>query len=268
MTEGAAGFDGRSGGAARVSGIHVASIVCRREMVRFLRQPVRVIAAIGTPVLLWLFMASGLADAIASEALSEAADVSYSAFMLPGIMTLTAVFTAIFASISVIEDRNEGWLQGALVSPAPRWALAAGKICGGGAMAFGQAALLFLALPFLGIEASATAIGLSLLGLLLTSVAMAGVGFAFAWRCETTASFHAVMNLVFMPMWLLSGAFFPAERVHPTLSWLVSINPLTWATQSIRAPLLGEPGVMAIVLTLAFAAIACAAAMLSMAQRR
>lgn len=223
----------------RPSGMNVAMVICRRELIRFARQPAKVGAAIGTPVLLWLLMASGFADSLGQEALG---DVRYSTFLLPGVMTLVAVFAAIFASISIIEDRRDGWLQSVLASPAPRWSIAAGKVAGGGLVAWLQAAILLPSVLLLDAGLSVQAAGMMLAGLAAVSVAMAGMGVAFAWKCETTGSFHAVMNLVFMPMWLLSGAFFPALGAASWMKPLIVINPLTWATQAIRAPLLGEAG--------------------------
>ena len=185
-------------------------------------------------------MGSGFTGSFRPTSLGE---TSYAAFMLPGAITLVAVFAAIFSSISVIEDRNEGWLQAALVSPAPRWSLAMGKIIGSSLVSFIQSAVMLLAIPFLHIHASPAAIALSLLALAATSFAMTAMGFIFAWHSETTAAFHAVMNIVFMPMWLLSGAFFPPKADGGVwhagfLTWLMRINPLTWCTQAIRLPML------------------------------
>lgn len=226
----------------QVSGVHVAAVVARRDLVKFLRQPARVAAGIGTPLLLWLFMGSGFAGSFRPAALGE---TSYAAFLLPGAMTLVAVFASIFSSISIIDDRNEGWLQAALVSPAPRWSLAMGKIIGASLVSFVQAAVLLLALPFLHLDVSIGGVLLALIALAVTSFAMTAMGFIFAWHSETTASFHAVMNIVFMPMWLLSGAFFPPKAEGASagfLTWLMQINPLTWCTQAIRGPMMEGDG--------------------------
>jgi ABC-2 type transport system permease protein len=219
--------------------LRTAAILCRREIVRFVRQPARVLAAIGTPALLWLLLASGFAESMGRDALPG--DVSYAAFLLPGMMTLVAVFAAVFSSISIIEERQGGWLQSVLVSPAPRWSIALGKSMGGAIVGWTQAALLLTAVIALDITPGVTSIVLALAALALVSVAMAAMGVAFAWRSRTTGSFHAVMNLLFLPMWMLSGAFFPAEGAAAWMRPLVLINPLTWATQAIRGPLLGEP---------------------------
>jgi ABC-2 type transport system permease protein len=224
--------------ATPTSGMAVAMVIARRDLVRFLRQPARVAAAIGTPLLLWAFMGSGFAGSFRPAGLGG---TSYSAFLLPGAMTLVAVFAAIFSSISIIEDRNEGWLQAVLVSPAPRWSIAMGKIIGSSLVSFVQSAVMLLAIPFLHLDVGAMAILISLLALAVTSFAMTAMGFVFAWHSETTAAFHAVMNIVFMPMWLLSGAFFPpssGDEHAGFLTWLMRINPLTWCTQAIRLPLI------------------------------
>ena len=249
------------------SGWLVALIIARRDLVRFLRQPARIAAAIGTPLLLWAFMGSGFAGSFRPAGLGE---TSYAAFLLPGAMTLVAVFAAIFSAISIIEDRNEGWLQTVLVSPAPRWSIALGKIIGSSVLAFAQAAALMLAILFLDVHPTLQAVVLSLLALAITSFAMTAMGFVFAWHSETTAGFHAVMNIVFMPMWLLSGAFFPPASKDggaTLLTWLMRINPLTWCTQAIREPMMGEPAMAWLLASLAFALTMFALAVLAVTRR-
>jgi ABC-2 type transport system permease protein len=242
----------------RVSGMAVALMLTRRELIRFVRQPARIAAAIGTPALLWLLMGSGFADALKPDALGD--DIRYAAFLLPGMMTLVAVFAAIFSSISSIEDRQQGWLQAVLVAPAPRWSIALGRVLGGATVAFAQAAVLLPAAPLLGLSLGPVEVVAVLIALAVTSIAMAAVGAAFAWVCQSTASFHAVMNLLFMPMWLLSGAFFPPDAAATWLRWIVAVNPLSWCTEAIRGPMLGEPWAMSLLLAGAFALVALALA--------
>ncbi len=232
----------------------VTGVIVRRELILFVRQPARVAAALGTPCLLWLFMGSGFAQSF------RPGDASYASYLLPGMMTLVAVFAAIFSSISIIEDRRDGWLQSVLVSPAPRWSIALGKTLGGAIVAWAQAALLLAAAPLLGIHLTFGAVILALFGVAATSVAMTAIGVAFAWRTETTAAFHAVMNLVFMPAWLLSGALFPPQGASAWLELVVRLNPLSWCTQAIRGPLVGEPSFAALAASFVFAgaALACA----------
>jgi ABC-2 type transport system permease protein len=223
---------------AHPHGLLVAAVLMRRELVHFVRQPMRVVAAIGTACVLWVFLASGFAEALQPHHL---ADASYAAFLLPGMMTLVAVFAAIFSSISVIEERNDGWLAAILVAPVPRWAIATGRIAGAALVAWAQAAILLPLALLLDLPLSVDAALVALLGLAVTSLGMTAVGVAFAWRTETSAGFHAVMNLVFAPLWLLSGSIFPVQGAAPWLARVTSLNPLTWCTQAIRGPLAGAP---------------------------
>jgi len=218
----------------RVSPGRVIALLAMREWKRMVRQPARLLATILTPVLIWVFMGSGFARSIRLESLG---DLSYDAFLLPGMLTLVAVFGSIFSSIPVIDDRQSGWLQTVLSSPAPRWSIAVGLIVGGASAAFVQATLLLIGLVLIQIDVDVVSILILLGGLILTCIAMAGLGLAFAWRSESTASFHSVMNLIIMPMWLLSGAFFPPPGASNWLSTIVAINPLTWLTNLMRAPL-------------------------------
>ena len=181
-------------------------------------------------------------------------------------MTMIAVFAAILSSISIIEDRADGWLQAVLVSPAPRWSIAFGKTLGGSLVALAQAAVLLAGLPLLDVPLGAGPIAAALLALGLTCLAVTSLGVSFSWRCETTASFHAVMNLVFLPMWLLSGAFFPIDRAAGWLGTIMRLNPLTWCTEAIRLALRGEPIAGPLALTALFAAAMVALATLTVAR--
>ncbi len=234
----------------RLHGAVVVGVLLWREILRFKRQPARIVAAIGTPLLLWLMLASGFAESFRGDV--EGGD-EYGRFLLPGMMTLVAVFTAIFSTISIIDDRNEGWLQSVLVSPAPSWSIALGKIAGGTLVAFFQSAVLIAFVPLIGIEVGFTSVAISLVAIFFTAMAMTGMGSMFAWRCETTQAFHAVMNLLFMPMWLLSGAFFPIDGAARWLRILMQLNPLTWCTEAVRDGLDGQVNTMALLVAIAFA---------------
>ena len=203
----------------------------RRELLRFRRQPSRIIASIGAPVVMGAFFAGGFADSFAPPGMDD----NYAAFMLPGIVTLVAVFSSIFAAMSLIEDRREGFLQSALVSPAPRWSIVLAKVAGGSIIATLQCAIVLLAAPFVAGWPGIGGMALALLAAALAAVAVTSMGLALAWWVNSSEGFHGVMNLILMPMWLLSGAFFPAEGAAGWMSALMSINPLRWTTDAIRA---------------------------------
>jgi ABC-2 type transport system permease protein len=168
--------------------------------------------------------------------------MTYSEYFFPGTLVLVLLFTAIFTTISVIEDRREGFLQSVLVAPAPRWAMVVGKLLGGTMIALAQG-LVFLALgyavgPQLGFGFAWGALP-AVVGLLFVlAFALTGLGFVLAWRMDSTQGFHAVMSLVLMPMWLLSGAFFPAAE--GMLGWIVRLNPLTYGVAGVRQLLYGS----------------------------
>lgn len=206
----------------------------RRELLRFRRQPSRIAASIGAPALVGVFFAAGFADSFAPPAL-EGQPADYAAFVLPGIVTLVAVFSSIFAAISLIEDRREGFLQAALVSPAPRWAIVGAKAIGGSIIATLQCAIVLLAAPFVAGWPGAVSMAMALGAAALAAVAVTSMGLALAWWVNSSEGFHGVMNVILMPMWLLSGAFFPAHGASPWMSTLMACNPLRWTTDAIRA---------------------------------
>lgn len=195
-----------------------------RELARFFRQRSRVIGGLVQPILFWLLFSEGL----------RSSDLGYAHFF-PGTLVMILLFTAIFATISVIEDRNEGFLQGVLVAPVPRWAMALGKIVGGATIAMLQATL-FLALGWATVPEVAPSLAgaaAAMIVMTLLAVALTGLGFVIAWRMDSTQGFHAVMSVFLLPMWLLSGAFFR----HGAEGWLglvVAVNPLTYGVAALR----------------------------------
>ena len=207
--------------------------VWRREVIRFLRQPNRIVGAVGPPVLIWLFVGSGFG---ASFQLAGASSVGYLEYLLPGIVALVALFASIFSARSVIEDRRDGFLDGSLVTPAPRGAVVGGKIAGGSSQAFAQGALLVVAAPLaisgLGLASVALALG----ALALVAFGLTAFGGAMAWRMDSTQGYHAVMNLLLMPMWLLSGAVFPLDGAPAAMRLLMLANPMTYAVAALRGP--------------------------------
>jgi len=197
--------------------------LAHRELVRFFRQPNRVFGALGQPIIFWLLFSEGL----------RGNQLDYAHFF-PGTLVMILLFTAIFATISIIEDRNEGFLQSVLVSPAPRWAMVLGKVLGGATIAMLQA-LLFLALGAVTLRfaSSPFEIVLAVVLMALIALALTALGFTIAWRMDSTHAFHAIMSVFLLPMWLLSGAFFPAGG-SGVLAWIVRLNPLTYGVAGLR----------------------------------
>lgn len=203
-----------------------------REILRFVRQPSRWIGALATPLLFWLLVGSGLGDSFRDPSTGQ---VGYLEFFFPGALLLAVLFTAIFSTISVIEDRDRGFLQGVLVSPQPSSVLVWSKILSGALLGTMQGLLLMLALVFMSFEVSALGVLVSVLLLFVMSMCLTAVGFFFAWKSASVAGFHSVMNVVLMPMWIMSGSVFPVSGSDSILSKVALVNPLTWALGALRS---------------------------------
>ena len=244
----------------------------QREWVRFIRQRNRVVGAIGQPIIFWLLFGAGLGPTF-RLGVEGGAQMSYREYFFPGSLILILLFTAIFATISVIEDRREGFLQSVLVAPIPRWSMVLGKVAGGSMIAIVEG-LLFLALGVtLGIEFSAPMLLAIVVLLTVISLGLTSLGFVIAWRMDSTQGFHAIMSVFLMPMWLLSGAFFPPPPMEAGMSWIswilsltMHLNPLTYGVAALRrllylnvadAPLPADTPPLAIcwIVTLLFAGV-------------
>jgi ABC-2 type transport system permease protein len=203
-----------------------------REMVRFFRQRDRVMGALGTPLVFWLLLGSGLGKSFHAPMAPEGH--GYLEYFFAGTIVLVLLFTAIFSTISIIEDRREGFLQAVLVAPVGRFALVLGKILGGTTLALVQG-LVFVALaPLVGLSLSVVSVLWLVLVMFLLSFALTGLGFLIAWRMDSTQGFHAIMNLFLIPLWLLSGAVFPASGAPAVLRWAMTCNPVSYGVMAIR----------------------------------
>ncbi len=212
------------------------SALAHREVVRFVRQRNRVFGALVQPILFWAIFGAGLSPSF------QSGSIGYSEYFFPGVVVLILLFTAIFATISIIDDRNTGFLQGVLVAPVPRSAIVAGKVAGTTILAVGQALLLLIAAPLFGLSIGFVGVLAAVPVLVLISVALAGLGICIAWRMDSTQGFHAVMTSFLMPMWLLSGAFFPPGGTPTWLAVVIACNPLTYGVALLRHALyLGDP---------------------------
>lgn len=212
-----------------------------REVLRFVRQRNRVIGSLGTPLLFWIMLGSGFGESLRAPGAEKGVD--YMAFFFPGTLMLVVLFTAIFSSMSVIQDRREGFLQGVLVAPVPRLAIVLGKVMGGATLSLAQGLLMLLLAPLAGISLSFWSV-LAAGGIIfLTALGLSALGFLLAWRMDSVQGFHAVMNLLLMPMWFLSGALFPAAGASTWVQWVMAANPLGHGMIALRGVLSPLDGV-------------------------
>lgn len=207
----------------------------KREVVRFLRQRSRVIGALGTPLIFWVFLQSGLGRTFSVPGLSN--EVSFGEYFYAGTVAAILLFTAIFSTISVIEDRNEGFLQSVLVAPINRSAIVMGKVMGCTTLAVGQAMLFLLLSPFAGATWTLPGMAWSIALLVLGGMGLSALGLLIAWRMNSTQGYHSVMNLFLLPMWMLSGSIFPITAARSWLGWVMTLNPMTYVVAGLRRAL-------------------------------
>src|ERR1700693_1776699 len=203
-----------------------------REIVRFYAQRARVVGVIVSPLLFWVVIGSGFGTSFRSG--QAAGQQHYLNYFYPGTLVMIVLFTAIFTMMSVIEDRNEGFLLSVLVAPVPRAAIVLGKVLGGTTLAAAQGLIFLVFSPLVGIHMTLASFGLIVLTVFLVSFALTALGFAIAWPMDSTQAFHAIINLFLIPLWLLSGALFPLSGASVWLRVLMRINPLTYGVEALR----------------------------------
>src|SRR5450755_2463352 len=158
-----------------------AATLWQRELVRFWRQKSRVLSVVASPLIFWLLMGYGSGDL---------------ARYYSGTLVLTVMFSAIFSTISIIEDRREGFLLSMLVSPAPRTSLVLGKILGSATLGWIQGLMLLIFAPLAGVNIGPVQVLWVVAAMFLISFTLTGRGFAIAWKMDSTAAFHGIMMLL------------------------------------------------------------------------
>ncbi|MBI4839768.1 MAG: ABC transporter permease [candidate division NC10 bacterium] len=214
--------------------------LCWREVVRFRRQRSRLVGAFVQPLVFWLLLGGGLRASFQPPGTPPG--TSYVEYVYPGIIAMVLLFTAIFSTISVVEDRREGFLQGVLVAPVARSSIVLGQALGGTTLAVVQGILFLVLAPAAGLSLTVSSVLSVVPVMFLVSFGLTSLGLVIAWRLDSTQGFHAIMNLILLPMWVLSGAFFPTTGVPAWLGWTMQLNPLTYGMAALRRCLyLGNP---------------------------
>jgi ABC-type multidrug transport system permease subunit len=167
--------------------------------------------------------------------------IGYLQYFFPGVVLMVVLFAAIFTTLSVIEDRHAGFLQAVLAGPASRGAVVVGKVAGSASVALSQAALFLVLAPLAGFPYLAVNWPLLLAALALAAVGLAALGFAVAWRVDNVQGYHAIQMTLLVPLWVVSGAMFPASPEHPVFSAVMRLNPVAYAVSAARRALAG-PG--------------------------
>lgn len=204
----------------------------RRDMLRLRKEPSRWFGVVLQPLLFWAIIGSGMGE---SFQLPGAEGVSYLTYFYPGILMMIVLFTTIFGTISVIEDRQSGFLQAVVVTPASRLSLVVGKVLGVTTLAMIQAAIFLVLAPLAGYPLGSVAWPAVVVVLLLTSMGLTALSLAGAWVMRTTQAYHAVMSIVLLPLWIVSGAMFPPHGA--VLGAVMAANPMRYAVDGLRESL-------------------------------
>jgi ABC-2 type transport system permease protein len=205
----------------------------RREIVRFYRQKARVIGVILSPLLFWLVIGSGFGSSFRSGG----SDQHYLQYFYPGSLLMIVLFTSIFTMMSVIEDRDRGFLSSVLVAPVSRSAIVMGKVLGGTTLSAAQGLIFLVFAPAVGAHFTAESFAIDVISVFLMAFSLTALGFALAWRMESAQAFHAIVNLFLIPLWILSGALFPVNGASGWIQWIMRLNPLTYGLDALRTKL-------------------------------
>jgi len=204
-----------------VASILAIETLWQRELVRFWRQKSRVLGVVASPLIFWAVIGFGSGPGGPK-------------FFFPGTVVLTVMFSAIFSTMSIIEDRREGFLLSMLVSPASRTSLVLGKILGAATLAWIQGVVILAFAPLAGIGIPVSEIAPLVGVVFLISFTLTALGFLIAWKFDSTQGYHAVMNLLLLPMWLVSGAVFSIAGASSVIRAAMMVNPLMYSTALLR----------------------------------
>jgi ABC-2 type transport system permease protein len=216
-------------------------MVWQRELIRLRRTPTRIITGLAQPVIFLFIMGSGLGRLIEG---GVPGGFDYEAFLFPGILSMSIITSALFSAVSIVWDREFGFMREMLVAPVSRTSIVLGKALGGGTVAVVQGLILIVAAPLVGVDLTVGRVLLLIVALLLLAYAMTAFGMVLATRIERMESFQMVMTLVMQPMIFLSGAVFPLQDLPGWLSVITHLNPATYAVDLVRRAVLPDaPGV-------------------------
>src|SRR5271168_1350814 len=207
-----------------------------RELVRFYRQKARVAGVIASPLIFWVVLGAGFAHSFTTGG-GAGSSSHYLGYFFPGSVAMIVLFTAIFSMMSLIQDRNEGFLLSVLAAPVSRSSIVLCKVLGGATLAAIQGIVFLVFTPLIGVHPDWQAIAISVITILMISFELTALSFAIAWPMDSPQAFHAIVNLILLPLWMLSGALFPASGASGWLRTLMQLNPLTYGVDALRIAL-------------------------------
>ncbi|UCC41410.1 MAG: ABC transporter permease [Candidatus Aminicenantes bacterium] len=207
-----------------------------REMKRFVRAKSRVAGALGMPMFFLAFLGLGFRR-MAIPGVSE--DLNYIQFLVPGIIGMSIIFSSTFAGMSVLWDREFGFLKEIMVAPVSRISVVLGRIAGGATTAMIQGALILGISIIVGFKIlSVLSLLLAIIFMLLVAVTFIGMGLIIASKMRDMQGFGIIINFIIFPLFFLSGALYPIENFPTLIRYISYLDPLTYGVDGLRAALL------------------------------
>ena len=209
-------------------------ILWLRELKRYFRSRARIIGSLAQPLLFLVSLGFGLGPVF-----QRAGQGNYFQFLGPGVVSMSILFTAVFAGIQIIWDRQFGFLKKTLVAPVSRLSIMLGKTLGGATIATIQGIIVFILAVIVGFRPNLTLLPLTLVFMILISIFFTAVGITIASTLEDMQGFQLIMNFLVQPLFFLSGALFPINNLPKVFSYIISFDPLTYGVDGIRGSLTG-----------------------------
>lgn len=210
-------------------------VLWMRELKRYVRSRVQIVASLGQPLLYLLVLGFGMGPVF-----EKAGQGNYVQFVAPGIIAMTVLFSSIFSGLGLLWDRQFGFLKETLVAPVPRWMIMLGRTMGGATVAMCQGLLVAVVCLIAGFRPqSLAAIPIALLFMALIAMLFAGLGTALGSALENMQGFQMVMNFLVLPIFFLSGALYPLSNLPAALNIATRIDPLTYGVDGLRTVLIG-----------------------------
>jgi len=229
-----------SGGSLGMRRFRAVYIIWLRDLKRHFRDRARIIGSLGSPIVFIFILGQGLGSSLRFPASSGAAAIDYKVFMFPGILGMTVLFAGVFSAVSIVWDREFGFLKEMLVAPVPSWSIALGKVVSGATIASFQGGLMLLLAPLVGIHLSVGMLLLLIPTMFLVAFSMTGLGILVATRLKSMQGFQVVMNFVMMPMFFISGAMFQLQNAPQWMDTLSKVDPLTYGVDALRAIMISD----------------------------
>jgi ABC-2 type transport system permease protein len=238
-----------TGGGVWTATARAVYVIWYRDLVRYTRDRVRLVISLAQPLLYLLVFGVGLSSSIGGGgtgllgAAAAPGSVGYVRFMFPGVVGMAILFTAIFSAMSIVWDREFGFLREILVAPINRSAVAIGKALGGATQAMIQGLVMLAFAPVAGVHLSLLSVLEVIPLLFILAFALSALGVALAARMRSMQGFQMVMNLLLMPMFFLSGSLFPLNGLPGWMTVLTRLDPVAYGIAPVRHVVLAGAGV-------------------------